>query len=247
MDYELEAYNMIRFQGDMASLENICLADVLPELTRRRVIVTTWVDGLKLSDCSREDVLRLCDSLLNCYLIQLLDTGFLHADPHPGNLLRTPDGKLCILDFGLVSQVEKDQRIHLVEFIAHLSLEDFDAVTMDLIALGFLPRDTSESHLEYITPVIQEVRFLPCALLLLLHVLLVWCCWCDEIMAASVLTAFHAIPSLNPALHFRHFCSLCSCKARFHVCSQCELQPQWQTPLGRFLCAKHTLHVTRMT
>lgn len=38
-----------------------------------------------------------------CYLKQLLDTGFFHADPHPGNLIRTPDGRLAILDFGLVS------------------------------------------------------------------------------------------------------------------------------------------------
>ena len=39
------------------------------------------------------------------YLTQLLDTGFFHADPHPGNMLRTPDGRLAILDFGLMTQV----------------------------------------------------------------------------------------------------------------------------------------------
>lgn len=48
---------------------------------------------------------ELCTTLLNCYLIQLLETGFLHADPHPGNLIRTPDGKICILDFGLMTEV----------------------------------------------------------------------------------------------------------------------------------------------
>lgn len=47
----------------------------------------------------------MCTTLLNCYLIQLLETGFLHADPHPGNLIRTPDGKICILDFGLMTEV----------------------------------------------------------------------------------------------------------------------------------------------
>lgn len=43
--------------------------------------------------------------MLNCYLIQLLETGFLHADPHLGNLIRTPEGQICILDFGLMTEV----------------------------------------------------------------------------------------------------------------------------------------------
>lgn len=49
--------------------------------------------GEKLSESTASDVRELCNTLLNAYLIQLLDTGFLHADPHPGNLIRTPDGK----------------------------------------------------------------------------------------------------------------------------------------------------------
>ena len=77
--------------------------------------------GVKLSETHTDDVLSLCDTILNCYLIQLLETGFLHADPHPGNLLRTPDGRVAILDFGLMSEVTEDQRVALVEYITHLS------------------------------------------------------------------------------------------------------------------------------
>lgn len=46
-----------------------------------------------------------------CYLKQLLDTGFFHADPHPGNLIRTPDGRLAILDFGLVTIVDDNIKV----------------------------------------------------------------------------------------------------------------------------------------
>lgn len=127
------------------------------ELTTRRVIVTSWVDGVKLSSCDSEDVLELCDSLLNCYLYQLLDTGFLHADPHPGNLLRTPDGRLCILDFGLVSEVDPEKRIHLVEYIANLTMEDWDGLTQNLVALEFLPKGMTQEELQQITPVMKEV------------------------------------------------------------------------------------------
>ncbi len=64
-----------------------------PELTSQRILVTGWVEGEKLTESKAKDVRQLCSTLLNCYLIQLLETGLLHADPHPGNLMRTPDGE----------------------------------------------------------------------------------------------------------------------------------------------------------
>ena len=70
-----------------------------------QVIITEWVEGTRLADTQTSDVKNLCSTLLNCYLIQLLETGLLHADPHPGNLMRTPDGKIVILDFGLMTEV----------------------------------------------------------------------------------------------------------------------------------------------
>ena len=95
--------------------------------------------GEKLSESNAADVRELCTTLLNAYLIQLLETGHLHADPHPGNLIRTPDGKICILDFGLMTDVTSEQRLALVEYIAHLSVQDWTAVTGDLRRLGNPP------------------------------------------------------------------------------------------------------------
>lgn len=57
------------------------VATVYPELTSRKVIVTEWVEGEKLNHSKAEDIRALCSTLLNCYLIQLLETGLLHADP----------------------------------------------------------------------------------------------------------------------------------------------------------------------
>lgn len=62
-----------------------------------------WVEGTKAP--WGEDALRLIDVGIQCTLRQLLDAGFFHADPHPGNLLRTVDGRLAYLDFGMMSQV----------------------------------------------------------------------------------------------------------------------------------------------
>jgi aarF domain-containing kinase len=84
MDYRKEGAIMSRFAADLEPLSGIRIPSAFTALTTRRVLVTEWIDGEKLSESKAEDVRELCTTLLNAYLIQLLDTGLLHADPHPG-------------------------------------------------------------------------------------------------------------------------------------------------------------------
>ncbi|GAQ81957.1 Putative protein kinase superfamily protein [Klebsormidium nitens] len=154
LDYVQEGRNAIRFERDMAALANVTVPKVFPEYTSRRVLTTAWVEGEKLSESRAVDVGPLVTTMLNCYLIQLLESGFLHADPHPGNLLRTPDGKLCVLDFGLMTEVTVDQRYALIEYISHLVNNDYEAVAGDLVHLGFVPpeMDDPESVASIVEP-----------------------------------------------------------------------------------------------
>ena len=69
----------------------------------------------------------------------MLETGTLHCDPHPGNLLRTTDGRLCILDWGMVTRLEPDLQLTLIEHMAHLTSADYDEIPKDLLLLGFIP------------------------------------------------------------------------------------------------------------
>ena len=85
----------------------VCAPAVVEELVRDTVLVTEWVDGTRLDRDASPDVPRLCGVAINAYLTMLLDTGVLHCDPHPGNLLRTTDGKLCILDWGMTLAVPR--------------------------------------------------------------------------------------------------------------------------------------------
>ena len=78
----------------------------------------------------------------------LLDTGVLHCDPHPGNLLRTTDGRLCVLDWGMTLEVPNELQYSLLEFIAHLNVEDYDAIPQDFINLGFSPPDVTPERLK---------------------------------------------------------------------------------------------------
>ncbi|KAA6425975.1 MAG: eyespot assembly ABC1 kinase family [Trebouxia sp. A1-2] len=144
LDYEREAQNGMTFKEQMAGLDGIVVADVYQHLSNKEVLTTVWIQGEKLSESTAGDVRELCTTLLNCYLIQLLETGFLHADPHPGNLIRTPEGQICILDFGLMTEVTPEQSLALVEYIAHLSVEDWNGIALDLRKLGFVPADAPE-------------------------------------------------------------------------------------------------------
>ena len=121
-------------------LDAVCAPVVVERLGRDTVLVTEWVDGSRLDSDASPDVPRLCGVALNAYLTMLLDTGTLHCDPHPGNLLRTPSGKLCILDWGLVTSIDPDLQTSLIEHVAHLTAKDYAKVPSDLVKLGFVPK-----------------------------------------------------------------------------------------------------------
>ena len=126
LDYEKEAKATTAFSKAMAArgLNAVFAPEVVPDLSSKHVLCTKWVDGERLATSDAKDVPRLCGVALNAYLTMLLDTGALHCDPHPGNLMRTRDGRLCILDFGMVLDVKKDLQLSLLEFIADLSADE---------------------------------------------------------------------------------------------------------------------------
>merc|ERR1740139_1387745 len=145
-DYRLEAENTARFEFAMRQrgLDAVCAPAVVEGLVRDKVLVTEWVDGTRLDKDASADVPRLCGVAINAYLTMLLDTGVLHCDPHPGNLLRTTDGKLCILDWGMTLGVPQDLQYALIEFIAHVNAEDYEAMPNDFVQLGFTPPEQLE-------------------------------------------------------------------------------------------------------
>lgn len=149
-DYGLEAKNTINFEAAMRErgLDAVCAPTVVTELVRDKVLVTEWVEGTRLDLDASPDIPRLCGVAINAYLTMLLDTGVLHCDPHKGNLLRTTDGRLCILDWGMTLEVPKDLQYALLEFIAHINTEDYDAIPQDFINLGFSPPDVTAERLK---------------------------------------------------------------------------------------------------
>eukprot|EP00930_Biecheleria_cincta_P039715 TRINITY_DN27276_c0_g1_i1.p1 TRINITY_DN27276_c0_g1~~TRINITY_DN27276_c0_g1_i1.p1 ORF type:complete len:869 (+),score=177.22 TRINITY_DN27276_c0_g1_i1:38-2608(+) len=139
MDYNKECENGLQVEKDMRGLERVKVPKNYAQYCCRKVHVAEWIEGEKLSQSGATDIRELVNVGVVAYLTQLLDKGLFHADPHPGNMLRTPDGRLAILDFGLMAQITDDQRYGMVEAIAHLVHRDYAEIGTDFRNLDFIP------------------------------------------------------------------------------------------------------------
>ncbi|KAK4534867.1 hypothetical protein CDCA_CDCA03G0892 [Cyanidium caldarium] len=144
IDYLNEARNAERFYELYGNLADVRVPTIYWQFTRRRVLTMSWVDGVRLnsSQLRPEQAQRLVEIMVQCSLRQMLENGFFHADPHGGNLLATPDGKLCWLDFGMVSEVEPAQRYGIIEAVMHMVNRDFESLAKLYVRLGFIPPET---------------------------------------------------------------------------------------------------------
>jgi predicted unusual protein kinase regulating ubiquinone biosynthesis (AarF/ABC1/UbiB family) len=156
MNYVQEGKNAERFAELYGHLPEIYIPKIYWEYTGRRVLTMEWIEGTKLTNIEEIqaqgiDATHLVEVGVSCSLRQLLEHGFFHADPHPGNLLATPDGKLAYLDFGMMSNIKPYQRYGLIEAVVHLVNRDFDSLAEDYVKLDFLTPDTD------LTPIIPAL------------------------------------------------------------------------------------------
>jgi len=159
MDYIHEAENAERFATLHRHNQRIAVPKIHRHLTNRRVLTMEWIDGIKLTQVKEVQALGLdpedmINVGVNCSLEQLLEHGYFHADPHPGNLLALADGRIAYLDFGMMSEVKKSARTGLIQAVVHLVNKDFDKLAKDFVRLEFL---TQEVNLKPIVPAFAKV------------------------------------------------------------------------------------------
>jgi predicted unusual protein kinase regulating ubiquinone biosynthesis (AarF/ABC1/UbiB family) len=153
MDYNHEGRNAERFASLYGYIQEIYIPKIYWDYTGRRVLTMEWIEGTKLTEIEAIeaqgiDATAIIEVGVQCSLRQLLEYGFFHADPHPGNLLAMRDGRLAYLDFGMMSQMEPYQRYGLIEAIVHLVNRDFESLASDYVKLEFLDPDVD------LTPII---------------------------------------------------------------------------------------------
>ncbi len=159
MDYCNEAANAERFAALHAHNPRIAVPRIYHQATSRRVLTMEWIEGVKLTNLEAVrgigvDPDEMVNIGVNCSLQQLLEHGFFHADPHPGNLLALSDGRLAYLDFGMMSEVSRESRTGLIQAVVHLVNRNFGKLSKDFVSLGFLAEDV---NLEPIVPAFEKV------------------------------------------------------------------------------------------
>jgi predicted unusual protein kinase regulating ubiquinone biosynthesis (AarF/ABC1/UbiB family) len=148
LDYVHEAYLTERFRADVEHLPGIYAPRVYREFSSRRVLTTEFIHGIKITNkeelqAASIDIPLLIRRGVRANLKQLLDNGFFHADPHPGNLLVRPDdGTLVFLDFGMMGMVGIEEKRSIVEIFVDVINGRPENLKGNLISLGFLKPDT---------------------------------------------------------------------------------------------------------
>lgn len=146
MDLRFEAGAASEF-GEIAALDNYVYAPKVDwERTSQRVLVTEWIDGRSLTDpgaIGANDRIDLANRITRGFLACALDHGFFHADLHEGNMILAPDGRLVLVDFGIMGRIGMNERIFLAEILKGFLERDYKRVSEVHFEAGYVPANHS--------------------------------------------------------------------------------------------------------
>ena len=164
IDYEQEGKNALKFADFFKSNPNVFIPKLEKDFSSKRVITTSWIDGVKLRD---REILEQNNLIPSSYirtcvisgLQQLFEYGYFHADPHPGNMFALKGGSsdyghLAYVDFGMMDTITNSDRLTLIKSIVHLINQEYLLMAKDFQELGFL---TKEQNLELLVDPLKEV------------------------------------------------------------------------------------------
>lgn len=159
IDYLNEGRNAEKFAANFQDDPQVKVPSIYWRFSSRRVLTLEWIDGIKLTDIQRIKAAGLDSNVLirigvSAGLRQLLEFGFFHADPHPGNLFAMADGRMAYIDFGMMDQLNQQAKETLVDSVVHLINKDYDDLAKDFVNLGFLTPDTD---INPIIPALESV------------------------------------------------------------------------------------------
>ncbi len=159
MDYAAEGHNAERFRENFKNWSNIHVPKIHWSATTRKVLTMEFIHGTKVTDLQQQRRLNISPEkvnrlLIKTYLKQLLEDGFFHADPHPGNLLVMPDGRLAFFDFGMVGRITPELQAKMIDAFFHVVGKDPAGIAQDLIDLDFLKPGTNPS---IVKPVVEKM------------------------------------------------------------------------------------------
>lgn len=148
LDFQNEGRNQERLRTSLieAGVKGIVVPKVYQDMCTRRILVSEWMDGVKLSECESDEIADITNIAQEAFLLQLFDFGFFHADPHPGNIMKlhepTPEGHtVALLDCGLMASIDSADQDQMISAVVHLANKDYSSLVDDFINLKILPSD----------------------------------------------------------------------------------------------------------
>lgn len=159
IDYINEGRNAEKFATNFLGDDEVKVPSIYWHYTSQNVLTLEWINGYKLNDLDsiREAGLNLDDIIrigVTSGLRQLLEHGFFHADPHPGNLFAMADGRMAYIDFGMMDQLSEDTKETIASSVVQLINRDYQSLAKDFVNLGFL---TPETDIKPIIPALEKV------------------------------------------------------------------------------------------
>jgi len=159
IDYVKEGRNADRFRYNFRTWRAVRVPKIYWSHTSRRVLTLDFIRGTKVVDLAalrarRISPVKVNRLLVRTYLKQLLEDGFFHADPHPGNLLVMDSGHLAFLDFGMVGRITPKLQSQMIDAFFHVVAKDVHGLGQDIINLNFLKPGVDP---ETVRPVVESL------------------------------------------------------------------------------------------
>ncbi|MCM2258473.1 MAG: AarF/UbiB family protein [Vicinamibacteria bacterium] len=150
LDYRLEARNQATLRQNLKAFEHIVVPDVIEDYSTALVLTSEFVPGVKVTEIGPLgqmdiDGAMLADELFRAYLQQILVDGFVHADPHPGNVLLTEDGRVALLDLGMVTRISPGLQEKLLQLVMAISEGHGDEAATIALKIGEERPDADEA------------------------------------------------------------------------------------------------------
>ncbi len=147
LDFFIEAANALQLRNNFEHSDVLYIPQVYTEFSSKRVLVLEKIDGIRIDDFDRIDAAGFDqkDIALKgaaAFFKMVLQDGFFHADPHPGNIFVLSDGRLGLVDFGIMGRVTEENMEHFANTFLALAGHDYDALVRQYVNLGFLSEDS---------------------------------------------------------------------------------------------------------
>ncbi|MCD8528873.1 MAG: AarF/ABC1/UbiB kinase family protein [Chitinophagales bacterium] len=162
LDYKNEARNIENFRNFYKSRTDFYVPKVYKEYSTEKLLIIEYVAGCKITDKKQMkawdiDPKKIAERGMDIYLTQIFEFGYFHADPHPGNIIIQEDGRICLIDFGMVGKLMKRDKMAFAQVFVAMAKGDTKAMAVNLKKLSISDNIENMRALEYdLNDIVEE-------------------------------------------------------------------------------------------